>query len=118
MLTTFIYCRFNVKPTPNLKIRFYKSKDPVLRSNALADHAAKAAAKIGIPLHVKLCLAIPANNLASPNDVGLLQETTDVREHSLWLSHGCKYVNNLWVHNDGRVVGSRVSVPMANTQVT
>lgn len=32
-----------------------KSKDPVSRGNALADHAAKAAAKIGIPVLVKLC---------------------------------------------------------------
>ena len=81
-----------------------KSNDPVSQSNALADHAAKAAAKIGSPVHVKLCPSIPANDLASPNDVALLQETADVKEHRLWLSHGCKYANNLWVHNDGRIV--------------
>lgn len=51
-----------------------KSTDPVSKDNALADHAAKAAAKFGIPVHVKLCLSIPANDLASLNDVALLQE--------------------------------------------
>ena len=81
-----------------------KSNDPVSNGNALADHAAKTAAKIGNPVHVKLCPSIPANNLASLNDVVLLQETADVKEHRLCFSHGCKYVNNLWVHNDGRIV--------------
>lgn len=64
----------------------------------------KAAAKIGIPLQVKLCPAIPANDFVSLNDVKLLQEIADVKQRRLWHSHGCKYVNNLWVHNDGRVV--------------
>ena len=67
-----------------------KSDDPVSRGNASADHAAKAAAKFGIPVHVMLCPSLPANDLASPNDVALLQETTDAKEHRLWLSHGCK----------------------------
>ena len=43
--------------------------DPGSRGNALADHAAKAAVKIGITVLVKLCPFLPANNLASPNDV-------------------------------------------------
>ena len=81
-----------------------RCNDPVSQGNALADHAAKAAAKRDISVQVKLCLSLPANDLASLNDVALLQETADVKEHRLWLSHGCKYVNNLWVHDDGRIV--------------
>ncbi len=83
-----------------------RSNDPIslLCCNALADHAVKAAAEIGVPVHVKLCPSTPANDLAFPNDMAFLQETADVKEHRLWLSHGCKYVNNLWVHNDSHIV--------------
>lgn len=34
----------------------------------------------------------------------ILQEAADVKEQELWLSHGCKYVNDLWSHDDGRIV--------------
>lgn len=81
-----------------------RSSYPVSRGNALADHVAKVAAKLGTPVHVKLCPSIPANDPVSPNDVALLQETDDAEEHRLWHSYGCKFVNNLWVHNDGCVV--------------
>lgn len=71
----------------------------------MSDHAARTATEYHNPVPVELCTSITANNLASINDVSLLQETADVLEHKAWRSHGYKYVNILWVHNDGRVVG-------------
>lgn len=65
-----------------------KYNDPVSQGNTLADHAAKTAAKVGKPVHVKLCPAIAANDFASFNDVALLQEDAVTKEHRSWLSHG------------------------------
>ena len=62
-----------------------KSKDPGSRGNALADHTAKPAAKIDIPVLVKLCSFITTNGLASTSDVLFSQESADLKR----LSHGC-----------------------------
>lgn len=68
----------------------HKFNDAVSTGNALADHAAKAAAKIGILSQVKLCPSIGNNSLAFSIDVPFIQERTDVEEQRLWFSHGCK----------------------------
>lgn len=67
-----------------------KSNDIDSQGNAMADHAAKAAAKIGNSVHVKLCPTIP--DLVSPVDVALLQKAADEEENRLRLSHGFDFV--------------------------